>query len=402
MESHLLHAAFLSRDSFDLIQEYLNPKSYSREFQVILAKIKEYYERDTSSRDVNRDIFVEILSNAIPNEKHQVRFRGIVDEALGMESSVENIDELIIGARKGEVSDKLAVLLANRDPKAADLVEEYNRLNNLSSLADLNPSEIEFIRPEDMAAVIEDITTGRGTLRLYPLALDRRVESGVRGGHHITTYATPEMGKSALNITLAAGFARQGSRGLYFINEDPAKNIYFRLLSCMSGMTKSDIQANPGLAMDRARTAGIDNVTIVSLAPGTLNEIDAMVDGEGAEWSVLDQLLNIKVKAESRTNELEIAARGYRNILKKRNIPGVSTTQAGDSAEGKALLTMGDVYMSNTGIPGAADVMLGIGATSEQMQQGYRTISVPKNKINGDHNPVLVRFNPTLSRYSSE
>lgn len=402
MELHIVKAALKSRDAFELIQEYLNPKSYSREYQLLLGKIKEYYDRDSSTREVNCDIFVEILTNSVPNVTHQQRFKDMVDEAVHLDSSVENIEELIISARKGEVSDKLSVMLANRDPKAAELIEEYTKLDSLSSLSELSSSEIELIRPEDMASVIEDITTGTGTLKLFPLALDRRVGSGVRGGHHITTFATPEMGKSALNITLAAGFAKQGARGLYFINEDPAKNIYFRLLSCMSGMGRNEIQANPTLAMDRALQAGIENITIVSLTPGTLNEIDATIDGEGAEWSVLDQLLNVKVKAESRTNELEVAARGYRNILKKRNIIGVSTTQGGDSAEGKAVLTMGDVYMSNTGIPGAADVMLGIGASSEQLSQGYRTISVPKNKINGDHNPVVVRFNPYLSRYSSE
>lgn len=402
MESQILHAAIKSRDSFDLIEAYLNPRSYSKEFQVILGKIKEYYQRDRDSKAVNEVQFMELVLQSIPNEKHQARFRGIIEEAIGVETSIGNMDELIIGARKNEVADKLAVKLGNRDPAAAELIQEYNKLSQASSLRDLEENDIETITSSDMAAIIRAITTGRGTLKLYPAALDKRIEGGLRGGHHVTTFAPPEMGKTGLNVTIAAGFARQDALGLYIGNEDPAKTIYFRLLSCMSGMTKAEINNNPELAMNRAKARGIDNVILLGLTPGTINEIDALMEEYEPKWVIVDQLLNLKVKAESRTNELEMAARGIRTLGKKHDCVMVSTTQAGDSAEGKAMLTMGDVYMSNTGIPGAADLMLGIGASAEQLQQGYRTISVPKNKINGDHNPVVVRFNPALSRYISE
>lgn len=402
MEQRLLSAAFKSKQSFSLIDKYLDPKSYSREYQLVISKIKEYYDRDSSAHAVDQSVFLELLFGVIVNPKHQEKFRDLVDEACGTDVSSANIDEMILSAKRGEISDKLAVLLSNRDPKAVDLIKEYEHLCNLSSLEDLTANDVTVLTAGDIDAVIRAVTEGEGTLRLFPLALDRRVESLVRGGHHITTYALPEMGKSALNVTLSCGFARQGAKGLYLINEDPEASIYFRHLSCMSGMTRDEIKHFPATAKSRSYDRGLENVQIIGMAPGNLNIIEALIEKHEPKWIIVDQLMNLDLKGDSATQILGKAVRGLRNIGKRYDIVVVSTTQAGDSADGKAVLTMGDVYMSNTEVPAQADVMIGIGASAEQFQSGYRTLSLPKNKISGNHSPIVVRFNPALSRYTSE
>ena len=62
---------------------------------------------------------------------------------------------------------------------------------------------------------------------------------------------------------------------------------------------------------------------------------------------------------------------------------------------------MGDVDSSNTGIPGACDVLLGVGATDQQKAQGSRVLSLSKNKSGGVHDNFPVRFNQWLSKYVS-
>ena len=65
---------------------------------------------------------------------------------------------------------------------------------------------------------------------------------------------------------------------------------------------------------------------------------------------------------------------------------------------------MGDVDFSNTGIPAACDVLLGIGANEEAQRQMERGISFPKNKIGvGDssHEGVFVKVRPAISRVLS-
>jgi len=103
----------------------------------------------------------------------------------------------------------------------------------------------------------------------------------------------------------------------------------------------------------------------------------------------------------NRVIQLEQAATFARNMAKKYNIVVISVTQAGDSASGKASLEMGDVDFSNTGIPAQADVMLGIGMTSDMESSGQRVFSLPKNKITGRHESWPVRLVPSYSRYTS-
>ena len=107
------------------------------------------------------------------------------------------------------------------------------------------------------------------------------------------------------------------------------------------------------------------------------------------------------VKSDTRTNQLEEAANAMRNIAKRYDAIAITVTQAGDSAQGKAVLDMGDVDSSNTGIPGACDVLLGIGGTEQQIAQGIRTLSLSKNKIGGVHDSFPVRFNPRISKFVS-
>lgn len=402
MEQKLLAAAFSNRQSYTLMDKYLNPKSYSREFILVFGKIKEYYERDRNAQHVDKAVYLELLLNSLPNQKHKDRFSDMVDEFSGLDVSTSNIDEMILDAKRGEISDKLAVMLSNRDPKASELLKEYEHLMNLSSLEDLTSFDVTILTSDDVDHVISAITQGEGTLRLYPLAIDRRVDSLVRGGHHITTYALPEMGKTALNVTLSCGFARQGAAGLYLINEDPESSVYFRHLSCMSGMTRDEIRADPELAKRRAMARGLENVKIIGLSPGNLDIIEALIEQHDPKWIVVDQLMNLDLKGDGPTQILGKAVRGLRSIGKRAGIVVVSTTQAGDSADGKSVLGMGDVYMSNTEVPAQADVMIGIGGSAEQLASGFRTLSFPKNKISGNHNPVVVRFNPALSRYTSD
>jgi hypothetical protein len=166
-------------------------------------------------------------------------------------------------------------------------------------------------------------------------------------------------------------------------------------------MTAAEIRANPQAAKDIAEQVGYHNIIFVSLSPGTLSQIEAFVDRYKAKWFIVDQIRHLNMKADNRTNQLEAAANGVRNIAKKYDAIGISITQAADSATGKAVLEMGDVDSSNVGIPGACDVLLGIGGTNEQRNQNVRVLSLAKNKIGGMHDNFPVRFNPFLSKYVS-
>lgn len=400
METQLLSACFKSRDSYDLILNFINVKSYSREFNIIIAAVGDYYARDGNAKQVNRELFLAQLAETVSNNKHLERFTSLVDEAFMHDTSVENVNDLVLKAKLHEVGEKLAVALVNKE-NTKELVEEYQRLSVMTHLDELTGLGTEILTVDDIDDVLSRDLTRQGLYRFYPLAVNERLEGGVRGGHHIVTFARPEMGKTAFNITVACGFARQGAPGIYFINEDRVEDLYIRCISNLTGLSRREIEENPGRAKEIALSRGLGNIRFISLSPGTPAQVEAFVDKFRPAWIVMDQLRNLAMKEANKVLQLEYATSALRNIGKKYNVIVVSTTQAGDSAEGKDVLSMGDVDFSNTGVAAQADVMIGIGATPNHDAQGIRILNLCKNKISGRHENFPCRIHPLVSRYSS-
>lgn len=400
MELQLLKASLVSRDICYRILSIIDLKSYTREFTIIMGKVKEYYERDEDTQNVNRELFLQLLGTAVANAKHLERFTSVIDQAYQLDVSVANIDELIIKSKLNEVGDKLAVALANRED-ALPLIEEYTNLHKVNSLDDLLERGTEILTADDLDSILNQELGGVGAFKLYPLAFDERVGSKVKGGHHIVTFARPEAGKTAFNITIACGFARQGADGIYFINEDRVEDVYLRIVSNLSGMSESEIRLDSEKARRLAQINGLACIRLVSLSPGTPRQVEAFVEKYEPKWIVMDQLRNLNVKEANKVLQLEYATSAMRNIGKKYNVIVVSTTQAGDSAEGKKLLTMGDVDFSNTGVAAQADVLVGLGGDAQDFERGIRYLNLSKNKITGVHQSFPIKLNPYLSRYTS-
>lgn len=234
-----------------------------------------------------------------------------------------------------------------------------------------------------------------------PMSLNDRLGGGLKKGNHVVAFGRPEAGKSCFSINAACGFARQGYKGLYFINEDRPEDIILRCISNLSGIPKHEFSDRTQEATDLAHENGYENIMVISVAPGTLDQIERLCERYKPDWMVIDQLRNIQIKEDNRVIQLEKAATGIRTIAKKYDIATVSVTQAGDSASGKAVLDMSDIDSSKTGIPAQADLMVGIGINDELELRGMRQLSLPKNKLGGRHESFHVNIDPLLSRFTS-
>lgn len=400
METLILAVLLAGRENYVQVHQHINPKSYSREFQIVLGFIKAYYERDTEAKAVDRTVIGEIISAEVQNDKHVDRFVSMIDEALEADVSEQNVKHVILSAKQREKANELAIAIAN-DKEHMELLEEYREIKLLATLDELLEKGVEVYEGDTLDDLLEHEADTSDRLIVYPLSLNERLDGGLRGSDHLVIYGRPEMAKTALVLTMACGFAKQGKRGIVFNNEERIERLRMRALSCSTGMTAAEIRADPERAKALAAENGYHNIIFISLSPGTLGQVEAFVKKYEATWFIGDQIRNYAMKSENRTNQLEAAAIGQRNIGKKYNAVAISITQAGDSAEGKSILEMGDVDSSNTGIPGACDVLLGIGATAEQKALGIRVLSLSKNKIGGVHDNFPVRFNQWISKYVS-
>ena len=402
MEKQTLSLALRSRADYELIAQHLQPKRWSRESQIVWGFIEDYYKRDRGASHVDRAVLGEIIQGSVNNDKHVDKFLAVVDEAAGIDVSGANIREAVLLAKRDELAQALAMAIAN-GKKHDDLLEEYNNVLNTESLEDQSDSGIEVYTAEDMEALLRDEIDPGSRLPVYPRALGDRLGGGLRGSDKLTLIARPEMGKTALILTIVCGFARAGYKGIIFNNEERIQRLYIRAISCITGLTGAEVRNDINRAMALAMERGFGNIRFVSMSPGNPRQIAAELDRmPEARWYVVDQLRNLAMKSDNKVNQLEDAARNVRDIGKARDLVVIDVTQAGDSASGKSVLDMGDVDNSNTGIPGACDVLLGVGANEQQMEQGIRVLTLIKNKVGeGNHENFPTRINPYISKYVS-
>lgn len=401
MEAHLLSASLSSRENLYKILDFIATKQYSREFQILMGKLREYYDRDPNADHVVKEVFIGMLEASVQNKKHFENFVNIVNEAEGTDTSDANIQQLILQTKINELETQLAVALMNKGKDVAELMEKLREIQHYTTLDELTHAGTEMLTHEDAEDVLNRHINRIGMLKVYPQALDDRLEGGARGGHHIVLFARPEMGKSAQNITMACGFARQRAPGIYFINEDRTDDIYIRIVSNLSGMTANQCRTDSERALRLARENGLDCIRLIGLTPGTPKQIEAFVDKYRPKWVIVDQIRNLDMKEANKVLQLEFATTAMRNIGKKYNVLMCSATQAGDSGEGKKLLTMGDIDFSNTGVAAQADVLIGIGGDHVDVQDGRRIFNITKNKIAARHENFPVKLVAPLSRYIS-
>ena len=122
---------------------------------------------------------------------------------------------------------------------------------------------------------------------------------------------------------------------------------------------------------------------------------------DNASAVVVDQMRNLRAKTENNTQRLEVVAQELRNMGRRHNCLMVGLTQVGDSGRDKLVLNDGDIDGSNTGIPGACDVIMMVGSNDDFEKRDLRVVTFAKNKRGGDHGSVTVSVDRKLSRVMS-
>lgn len=360
----------------------------------------EYYARDKDVNSADGAVIKALMADMTRSDKHLKQFHDLIDNAEALDISEINVRQAVLESKKQEVRLALAAAIAE-GKQHKDLLDEYVELVEMTELGEFGKQEMEVVNRHSLAAILTEEQDDSTKMAVYPRIISEHIGGGLRGGHHVVVYGMSESGKTALVLTIAAGFARQGFTGLYFGNEDRSEDMMMRLLSCLTGLTKAQILADPTEAIQAAVDVGLDNIQFIKVAPGTPRQIADAVEKHKPKWIVIDQLRNLAMKSDNRVVQLEAAATAARNLAKKYNIVVISVTQAGESARDKAILDSGDVDFSNVGIPAQADLMIGIGLNAGLEGRGERMISLPKNKLSGDHSAFPVKLNAFISRYTS-
>lgn len=399
MEKKVLASILQNRKVFDLISQEVDVAELSPEGSCLFNLCKDFYEADPQATRCDAEILSARVGREILSNKQADFLKGVVRDLDSMDVSAVNVGKEVLAIKQAALGSKIASRLAagRIDPTVKDMMHDYIKLEERVDMGSGSESEEEFVSAS-ARTLARDSFTSEGLIELYPLALNKQIDGGIRGGHHVLIFAPTEMGKSLFAINACYGFLRQGLKVLYVGNEDPAPDILMRMMSRLTGMTKYEIIERPDDCDGILAKRNWDKFVFANLSPGTFSKIRALVEKHQPQVVLLDQLRNLDVGVDNRTQALEKAATEARNLAKKFGVAVVSVTQAADSASGKTVLNRGDVDGSNVGIPGQVDLMIGMGATQEMEENNIRVLSFPKNKLSGLHQPITVSIDPFTSR----
>lgn len=394
-ERKIISAFVKDRQSYEEVKELLDRSDFDSITLHLIDLIGEYYATDSKAPNVD----VEILTDRFARQAQSPKLQDTVKSIL---TSLPEVSGGNVLRELREVKAyRLGLKLANsftkgeRGPEVQKLLRDYLEVTEAASTNREDDEE-----PEDFTveSLVRKSFNTDGLIKLLPKVLTEHLDGGVRPGHHILVFAPTEMGKTLVVINMVAGFTVQGLRTLYVGNEDPVADLQMRYITRLTNLNKGQVLSDPAEAQRRLDKRNYKNVIFAPLAPGNFTQIRKLVDKYKPHVVVLDQLRNLDVDSENRTQALERAATEARNLAKSMGVVVISVSQAADSASGKRVLNRGDVDSSNIGIPGQMDVMIGIGADDEMEKMGMRMLSFPKNKISGRHNPIEIIVNPQLSK----
>lgn len=388
MEKSILSAMLKDRGTYELFERIGSWDDFSPLGRSVGRVIAEYYDLDRDVRSATKEFVEGRLLAEAQNPKHRTPikdyFRSLPDDV-----STLNVDREIRSLHREAIGGKLSLALANGAPKedVAALIAQYTT-HDASGLGEGKRALVDIKDTSDLTAdrVMKDY------IRLWPKALNDRLDGGALKGHHVLVWARPEMGKTAFAVNLCAGFLHQKLRVLYVCNEEPLVDVRNRIWARLLKITKQELRGSPEAAAERIARADIGDLLMTDESP-TFAAIRGDLRRFKADVLVIDQLRNMRVTADSKNAQLEAAANEARAVGKDSRLLVVSITQAGDSATGKVFLDMSDVDNSKTGIPGAVDLMIGVGADEAMKLNGLLGISLPKNKLGGLHDKFTVSVN---------
>lgn len=385
MEENLLIAACLaSRTAYeDLKTLGIDGHLFTPAGKALLDCAAEQYERDTEQQSIDEDILSSQFARKYQYKqgKEYAEFYANLPEI----SSPVNIANEYALLRREHLGRTIASMLASgmHGAEVDKLIDEYK----LSTQGSSNEPKyrLEF----------EDFREKRGQrLALHPNTLNDFIGGGVLRGHNVVIYGRPDSGKSLLALNLAAHFLQQGYKVLYVANEEPAQEITKRLVSRLARVPIGNLR-NPDVlqeALDKIETEYLRWFLLHAAAP-TITDVSKYASKVKPDVIIVDQIKNLSIKGDNRALQLDELARQVRALGIAHHAVTISVTQAGDSASNKLVLEQNDVEWSNTGIPGAADLMIGVGTRNDWEVKGQRMLSICKNKVNArkGHFGVWVR-----------
>lgn len=393
-ENLILANAAASRRAFNLVEVTGHSGSLSDHGSVLFQLMRDWYTRDETATEVNLVLLKEAVRQKLTAKGANLAY-SIIDSFAG-KASAENFAEVLLEARRGVLREAMIMELADKDDG-----DFYDLFRQFEELEDMAAPDTDSFVGVDPTALVAAVTSDK-SIPLATAQLNACLRGGVLPASHTMIFGRPEVGKSLLAINCIAEAVRNAYRGGIWENEDNIEVTQLRTVMALLGCTEDEVKnMTPAMKKRLQQLGWYDRLFFHDSPGGTLHDVESWIKSNKLDVCVINQLANLAVRQQdNRTLELGALARGARAIGKETGCAIISVHQAGDSADGRRVLRMGDLEWSNTAIQAAIDVLIGFGVDDELEAKNQRMISLPKNKRGGTHDKVPVYIDLTRGTIS--
>lgn len=409
MDALLLHA-LSNKQRFNSLRSSVPATMLAPDTSAILQWYAAYYTAFPERQDVVLDELQSLIRLRSGNASAEA-----INVTLHLTEVLRNpIDEVALNGILGQLyeldlSGRAAALIQSyQEGEEIDLTYELSRMSQTAMRAKVAASPADYLDTpigELLAMVADD-----SGLKLRRIELLRDAISGLQGGASIAIAARPDKGKTSLIASILTDLAPQvcemygGKRPILWLNnEGSGKRIIPRVYQAALGKTLDEIilMSNTGVLVP-AYTAAVggvpDIIRVKDMHGATLAQIEQVLEAMNPAVVVGDMLSNFKIKADAGANKadsIEQIWQEWREMMVRHDAVGFGTVQI--SVEGDGILhpPYSALKDSKTGIQGATDVIIMLGAANGG-PDGLRGISTPKNKFAVAGKPSCVKGDVTF------
>jgi replicative DNA helicase len=276
---------------------------------------------------------------------------------------------------------------------ALEVAEGRKSLDDLQAILDkketikVDENDVEFVTTDIELLMEQEVEIPGLKWRLKCLNQSLGV---LRKGNFGHIFARVETGKTAMWVSESTYMAEQVTNPiLIFFNEEGGRDVVFRMYNAVTGMTYSEISANPKRAKAIWEQKIGDKIKFIDQpAQVERKSIEKYVEKINPDLIIIDNMDKVKGFAGDREDMRLHEIYKWGREIAKTQCPVISVGQADATGHNSMYLDESQMANSKTGKPSELDFIIGIGRIDKVGYEDVRYINIPKNKLRGDANSI--------------
>lgn len=240
----------------------------------------------------------------------------------------------------------------------------------------------------------------------FPLVLLQEHIKGILGGASVAIAGRPDKGKTSLIAFILVAFARQLDKYfdperpiLWLNNEGKGQRIVPRIYQAALGVDMDELVALSNAGELRARYEGavgrIDRIRVKDMHGASFAQIEQVIEVMKPSVVVWDMMANFRLGHASaggnKADEVEEKWQIAREMAVRHDFVSLGTVQISNEGGNMLYPPYSALKDSKTGIQGATDIILMMGALDSADMAPLRGLSTPKNKFQMPGKPSHVQ-----------